>query len=403
MMGWHKPTLPHPDDAALRVAAEILAGGRSSRLVRRLVDEEQIAASVECDAEYPGSRWDNLFLLEALPRAPHTSEELEGAIWEELERLQREPVGERELAKAKNRLRAARVRELTSNHDLAVQLAYFQAAHGDWRILLELDRKIQEVSAEDILRAARATFRRTNTVVATLVKPPVEYDPRREEEGRAIVARMVEALGGEEVLGGIRAVRIVSQWNVQTPGGGSLPASVETLLRIPDRVRSESRILGRVMTQGIGPEGPWASVQGRARSLEGEEARELRAGLERDVFVHAFPAAAQGYRLQAREPEGELDVVEVRGPSGAAFTVYVERSTGLPRKIFYQGRHPMTGEPAEFAEEFSDFREIAGGKHPYHVTTYLNGERFAETEVTELTVNGAVSEEQFARPRAGGG
>jgi predicted Zn-dependent peptidase len=69
MMGWHKQNVPHPDDAALHVLSQVLTGGRSSRLEKLLVEERHIAASVSSDHEYPGLRWPNLFLLEALPRS----------------------------------------------------------------------------------------------------------------------------------------------------------------------------------------------------------------------------------------------------------------------------------------------------------------------------------------------
>ncbi|MCA9750798.1 MAG: insulinase family protein, partial [Gemmatimonadetes bacterium] len=81
MMGWRKENAPGADDATLRVISEILTGGRSSRLNRSLVDERQMVASIDTDHEFPGNRWDNLFVLSAEPRSPHTTGEVEEAVW----------------------------------------------------------------------------------------------------------------------------------------------------------------------------------------------------------------------------------------------------------------------------------------------------------------------------------
>ena len=202
MMGWHKHCVPHPDDAALRVAAQILTGGRSSRLEKHLVEERQIAAAINADHEYPGNRWDNLFIVEGEPRAPHTAAELEEAIWEELERLKREPVSERELAKAKNRVRAAGVRKLESNVGLAIELAYHESGHGDWRVLTESADLIEAVTADDVLRVARETFRKSRTIAATLVEPAFEPDPEKEQQGRQVVGsrRVTTRMGTPSAL-----------------------------------------------------------------------------------------------------------------------------------------------------------------------------------------------------------
>jgi len=398
VMGWHKANLPSADDAALRVVSQILTGGRSSRLERGLVEERQVAASVSTDHEYPGIRWDNMFVVQASPRSPHTAVELEEAIWEELGRMKREPVSERELEKAKNRIRAARMRELASNFWTAVQLAMHQSSFGDWRVMLESDAAVEAVTAEDVRRVSSATFRRNRTVTATLVAPSFEPDPEKEAAGTVAVAAMVEALGGEAVTG-IRSARVTTAVTLTTPMG-AMEAIGRAVYAVPDRVRSELEIPSFGMTQVQAVDGPvvWSEARGQVSELEGDEARSLREDLERDFFLLAYPAVRHDYVLQGEAGDGTESVVEVRRPSGKPFTVFLDGETSLPVRVIYEGAHPMTGEPAAIEESFSDFREVDGVRRPHHIVTSVDGEKFAESVVTGVTINGNVAADEFALP-----
>ena len=105
VMGYHVPNLRKPDSYVLEVIEVILSGGKSSRLYQSLVREKRLVLSADADHSLL-SRDPSLFYLSAdlLPGKDVT--EVEKALDQEVERLQREPVGERELEKAKNQLEA---------------------------------------------------------------------------------------------------------------------------------------------------------------------------------------------------------------------------------------------------------------------------------------------------------
>jgi len=172
LIGYHKPTLPHHDDFVFDVIDSILSRGRTSHLYTKLVKELKLAASVNTWQGDPGARYDNLFVVEATPRSPHTSAEVEAAIYEEIERLKTEPVSERELQKVRNQIRGDFVRRLNSNFGLAMQLAYFQAVAGDWRYVLQAMREYDKVTAEDVQRVASKYLVGENRTVATIVRKP---------------------------------------------------------------------------------------------------------------------------------------------------------------------------------------------------------------------------------------
>ncbi len=169
LIGYHKPTLPHRDDFVFDVIDSILSRGRTSRFYTKLVKELRIATSVDTWQGAPGARYDNLFVIEAVPRNPHTPAEVEAAIYAEIERLKAEPVEARELQQVRNQIQADFIRQLDSNFGMAAQLAYFQAVAGDWRYILQAMREIDTVSAEEVQRVAAGYLVKENRTVATRI------------------------------------------------------------------------------------------------------------------------------------------------------------------------------------------------------------------------------------------
>jgi len=169
MIGYHKPTFPHPDDYVFEVMAAILSWGRTSRFHLNLIEGQELAVNARASNGIPGARYDNLFGALATPRHPHTAEELEKAILAELEKLKAEPVSNEELERVRNQVEADFVRSLASNW-IAFELAYNEVIAGSWKHILEYRNAIRSVTAEDIMRVAKEYLIKSNRTVATLVK-----------------------------------------------------------------------------------------------------------------------------------------------------------------------------------------------------------------------------------------
>jgi zinc protease len=99
-LAWITPAEFAPGDAALDVVSNVLAGGKNSRLYKRLVYDTQIAQSVEASQ---GSRaLASSFVIEATPRPGHTIDEIQKVIDEEIAKLQREQPPAHEVDRALN-------------------------------------------------------------------------------------------------------------------------------------------------------------------------------------------------------------------------------------------------------------------------------------------------------------
>ncbi len=168
LIGYHKPSIYHPDDAVFDAITDIVGMGRTSRLYKSLVKEKQIAMYASGFQGMPGYKYPSLFLFYAVPARGRTNQECEEAIDSEIERLKNELVSPEELAKAKTRARAGLVRQLASNSGLAAQLTFYQVVTGDWRDLFRQLDKIDRVTAEDIQRVAKEYFITRNRTVGII-------------------------------------------------------------------------------------------------------------------------------------------------------------------------------------------------------------------------------------------
>ena len=169
--GFHKPTWPHRDDTVLDVVQNLLSDGMTSRLYRRLVEKENLAFVAQAANGVPGTRYDNLFMVLAVPGAGASYDKVEKALFEELDRLKTEPVAASELEKAKTRIAAGMIKQLEENGGVCSILATYQIATGEWRTLDKYLDGVQSVTPDEIRAAAARYFVPSNRTIARIVPP----------------------------------------------------------------------------------------------------------------------------------------------------------------------------------------------------------------------------------------
>ncbi|WP_441339443.1 M16 family metallopeptidase [Oscillatoria sp. FACHB-1407] len=158
MEGYQRPSLRDPDHLVYQLIAAILTGGRTSRMYKSLVEEQQLALSVQVSNGFPGDRYPTMMLIYALTAPGHTVEEVATAMNAEIQRLKTEPVSAEELDRIKTQARAGLLETLASNQGMASLLPEYEANTGDWRNLFEDLRKFEAITAEDVQRVAQSTF-----------------------------------------------------------------------------------------------------------------------------------------------------------------------------------------------------------------------------------------------------
>jgi zinc protease len=175
-IGFPAPALGGPDRAAFEVIVELLTGGPSARLHRRLVIETEIASSVDGGAS--PTRDPGLFALWVQMRRGHRAEEAEAIVDKELAQLAGEAVADKDLEKAKNRLETAFWRSLSSSEGKANQLGELEVVAGDYRKLFTRAEELAKVSAADVRRVAESYLGgRARSVVVARPKPAAASAP----------------------------------------------------------------------------------------------------------------------------------------------------------------------------------------------------------------------------------
>ena len=161
-MVFHKCDRLHPDYYVHDMMSDLLGNGNSSRLVRHLVQEQQVFSNV--DAYIAGSIEAGTFHLTGRPVPGVSLEEAEAAIWKELEAMKKEPIREEELEKVKNRYESEQIFGNINYLNVATNLAFFELIGQAEDINGEVE-KYRSVTSEDILRVAGETFVRENASV----------------------------------------------------------------------------------------------------------------------------------------------------------------------------------------------------------------------------------------------
>jgi predicted Zn-dependent peptidase len=165
--GFKIPEGKSPDIFPLKVAARVLFGGESSRLYRKLVYEEQKALFVQGEA----SRLQNpgLFYVMAGAIPGVNLDSMEAEVWQEIDKLQNEPISATDLQKAKNQLESEFIMGLQSNESRAQEVGYFEIDTGDYQNIYKEAEGYQAVIAEDVMRVAKNYLTSRNRTVVILV------------------------------------------------------------------------------------------------------------------------------------------------------------------------------------------------------------------------------------------
>jgi predicted Zn-dependent peptidase len=172
MIGYRRPAGTNRDDAALDVISLLLGDNRTGWMHTELVEEKQIAQSVEVTASVPAARFMNLFVLSVVPARGRTVEENRKAVDDLVARLQSKPIDADTLARIKNVLRGRVTRILGSNQQLAALLPSYYAEYGDWRRLFTVAAEYNQLTAEDLQRVAAQYLIPTGRTVAYVTAPP---------------------------------------------------------------------------------------------------------------------------------------------------------------------------------------------------------------------------------------
>ncbi len=418
----------NPDYFATRVFNEAFGGGFSSRLVRNIRTGRglayQIGGGIGSAFDHPG-----ITRVSMGTKSASTVESIQ-AIYDEIDKLAKEPITEDEVKRAKDSILNSFVFNFDSPEKiLQERMAYeFYGYPADF--LERFQAAIEKVTTADVARIIPKYVQKNklavlvvgntaefdkplNTLGAvkeldiSIPPPPGENSAESENaptssnpEGKALAAKVAQALGGEAKLKTIKAMRAELSANQKTPQG-DMPVTMQSTIVYPDHMYV-------LITGAMGsfnlittPDAAFASRGDMVQDMPPSRKAESLAQIKRDLIYltqhlddPAFSFAAAG-----TEKIGDVNaaIVQVSGP-GVSLRWFVDPKSGRILREAYQGLS-ASGTPAQNVVTFDDWRTTNDGLTlPFLRKSTSDGQDSSSAQFTSFQINPTVDAKLFAKP-----
>ncbi|HVG12184.1 MAG TPA: pitrilysin family protein [Flavisolibacter sp.] len=165
-VAFHVPQAGHKDYFALDILSSILSSGKSSRLYAALVDKKQLASSVFTNF---GATFDaSLFGIYAATNKGKNVEDLEKAVYEELEKVKKDGITAAELQKVKNQKLIEFYNQVETINGKSNNIGTYEVFFGDYRKMFDAPASYNKVTVDDIKRVANEYIKKSSRTVGVL-------------------------------------------------------------------------------------------------------------------------------------------------------------------------------------------------------------------------------------------
>ena len=149
---YRTPSMKDKDAYVLDMISSILTDGRSSRMYKKMVDEEKVALQV---LAFPRSQEDyGTYVMGALALGETPLDTLAASMDEEIAKLKTELISEKEYEKLQNKFENRFVNSNSSIQGIASSLATYSVLYGDTDLINEEIEIYRDITREDIKRVA---------------------------------------------------------------------------------------------------------------------------------------------------------------------------------------------------------------------------------------------------------
>ena len=169
-LGYRSPALGHPDHLPLSVLTEVLFGGRSSRLVKALVRDREMAGDVR--GSLSPLRDPGLLEIFVSGREGFRADQLQSAVDVEIDRVLAEPISPDELERAKARIELGLLQGLQTNEGKASTIGFYEVVLGNPAAGFERLQALSEIRPQQLRDlAVRYLGRNSRTVIRVEPQP----------------------------------------------------------------------------------------------------------------------------------------------------------------------------------------------------------------------------------------
>jgi len=419
-------TRNNPDYYAIAVFNEAFGGGFSSRLFNDIRTKRGLAYNVGggigTNFGHPG------ILQVAMSTKSQTTIESVQAVNEDIDDLAKHPITDDEINHAKDQILNAFIFRLDSpDKILAERVTYeFYGYPADW--LDKYQAEIKKVTAADVNRVA-AKYLHSNQLAVLVVGNTKEFDKplsslgavkeiditippppgvkaeesakpiASNEEGKAVAAKVVAALGGEAKLATVKALKAKLTVTQETPQG-DFPMQMEATIVFPDHMHGEMQTPAGAMNVVVTPDVAFIVIPGQGmQDFPASQKSETLEQIKRDpIFIAShWKDANVFFNAAGTEKVGDIEarIVDVNA-AGAAIRWFVDPKSGRILKETYMTL--SQGGPVQGETDMDNWQPIGGLNLPLVRHNKQNGQDSSTAEYTALELNPAVDARLFEKP-----
>ena len=446
----------HQDYLAWDLAVKILGGEGANRLHRVLRSERGLTYGAAADTEARKQAGD--FVAETDTRTETTGEALRLMV-DEISKLQRDRVFERELSDAQAYLAGSFPLTIETPNEIATQVLNVVFYDLPVEEIGTFRERVQRVTPDDILRVARF-YVRPDRLSIVLVGNAAEFVPQlrrvgfsdfevipieeldlmsaslRSQKPRAalepfgsfgsfgsfpaytrsqvnpgsnvpsdpgavaLLKRVIEAKGGLDALRKVRTV-IADADTTFTMEQGTLASKTKTYVVYPEKFRVDANVAGAQVVQVYNAGTAWVRDPAGVHDVPLELRDEFGASVRRDTIPVLIASAEGKLALRLLPDEGAdgrvLKVIEISGPQLPAVRLYIDNQNLIARQSF--STPGPDGKPIQADEVFSDYRSVTGVQVPFRADVRRGGQVILSRTLTNVSLNTPVDDALFAKPQ----
>ena len=441
----------HRDYLALDLAIKILGGEGGNRLHRVLRSERGLTYGASADTNALKDGGD--IVAETDTRSESTGEALR-LIVDEIWRLQRQRVSQRELADAQAYLTGSFPLTIETPSAIALQVLNAVFYGLDLEELQTFRERVNAITVDDIQRVAKAYLhpdrlsivlvgdanvfarqlagvgfseyeriavneldltsvdlrRRTRSTPGGGILP-MAYRPSQEstrpekggyrlaatpEDVRRLIDKVVTAKGGVDTLRQVRTLRAEATATLLALSSGRTEIKMTTFIRYPGGFRVDAQLPAGTLVQAFNAGRYWVQDDKGVREAPPQLAMEIRSHVQRDV-IPLLIGLTDGRLAATRAPDvveenRKLPVLFVEGGGMRPVSLLLDPDTLL---ILGQ-RYDM--ESATMEERYSDYRAVDGVQVAFKAEVRRNGVLLMERRLHRLEFNVPLESALFSKP-----
>jgi zinc protease len=426
------------DYMALDLATKILGGEGANRLHRVLRSERGLTYGASAD--FNALKQSGNIVAQTNTRSETTGETLRLMV-DEVWKLTRERVGDRELEGAKEYLTGSFPLTIETPSQIALQVLNAIFYGLNMNDLQTFRERVSGVTVDDVQRAARNYLRPDRLTVVLVgdasaftkqlpgagfdtydVIPASDLDlssvdlrkkaapgrvrsrpaayfgqgraSKAPDAAKALLDKAIAAKGGLGKLQGIKTVRSEGTMIV-TDLAGPVPFKVVANIQYPDRFRVDADMPGGKVAQIYADGRYWVvDPDGKANELPEEGRPEIKASVQRDLIAVLVKAGTG--KLVVREVDSDEPVLaglEISGPDMRPLTLFIHRDTGLVDRSRYDGPE------GRLEERYSDYRSVDGIQVAFHTVVRRARMTSIERDIRTIKFNVPLAPGIFEMPK----